>query len=76
MYANCFMTLLGRYFYKELTELSSKTEHKVTRVLKTFYEIVVKDISVVKIKMGWSQMFSKKMGKHLNKFLKCKTHHM
>jgi hypothetical protein len=70
------MTLLGRYFYKELAELSSKTEHKVARILKTFYEIVVRDISVVKIQMGWRQMLSKKMGKHLNKFLKSKTHHM
>ena len=70
------MTLLGRYFYKELAELSSKTEHKVTRILKTFFEIVIKEISVVKIQMGWRQMFSKKMGKHLNKFLKSKTHHM
>jgi hypothetical protein len=45
-------------------------------MLKTFYEIVFKDISVLKIKIGWSQMLSKKMGKHLNKFLKSKTHHM
>lgn len=76
MYSNCFMSLIGRIFYKELSELNKNNEQKVIRMLKVFYEIIVKDISILKIKIGLGQFFIKKIGKNVNKFLKSKIHHI
>ena len=45
-------------------------------MLKVLHEIVVKDITILKIKIGMGQFFTKYMGKNLNKFLKSKTNHM
>ncbi len=45
-------------------------------MLKVFYEIIVKDISILKIKIGLGQIFVKKIGKNVNKFLKSKIHHI
>lgn len=45
-------------------------------MLKVLDEIVVKDITVLKIKIGMGQFFTKYMGKNLHKFLKSKTNHL
>lgn len=44
--------------------------------MKILHDIVVHDITVLKIKIGMGQFFTKSIGKHLNKFLKSKTHHI
>ena len=45
-------------------------------MLKIILEVVIKDVSVLKIKLGLGQYFTKYIGKGLRKFLKSKTHHL
>ena len=76
MYTNTFFTLLGRYIYKELSELSKKNESRVIIILKVLSNILVNEVGVLKIKIGLSKLLSKNMGRNLRKFFKAKTHHI
>lgn len=46
------------------------------RRLKVLTDLVMKDMSVLKIKIGLGQFFTKKIGKRFHKFLTSKTPHL
>jgi hypothetical protein len=59
-----------------MSELSAKNLRRVKNMLNVLLKTIVKETTVIKIKIGLGQFFTKYIGKNLRDFLRRKTSHL
>lgn len=58
MYTNSFLCIVGKYIYEELTTINEKTFGKAIKLLKGLWTKIIREISVVKVRIALLCLFA------------------